>query len=570
MNGKNLKSKILLRQLYMMLSYLLVFCLVFSSVTVYGSEYEEETTTAVGFDDFLFSWDWDVLCTYLITSCGYIGDTAGAVWHDLTIGVESILTGVDGFEDNGDGTVTVTVETIPADVLEEIRDLLKEYIEQEEPYEIYYPQDSDMGYPFTHFVKGISPSSQTALRKLFLEYGGFKMYGNYGSNWIEFAVVDSSEYKYAYWDSSAGSVRFVDMDLMPSYCVYGYRGEGLLDESGSKVSPKGEFTYDDVVYALNNSGYQYDGYYKTDGNKVNSTTTMRFGRVRNSANEDFRISYYFGKPIAVFDSADALSEWVLSAPIAYTTTNFNLPQNDLKIDPNTINKYDDELMTKIYNQLVANGKNAISAEELQNIIDNTVSNFLESINGNIQDVENIGKDTNAKIDYTNSILNTILHEDRVFFEQIGINNQKLIGFIEDIKKSVESIKKNSEKMLDKLDRLIDVSTLDLLNDLFGDEDPTSGINGLSNAFTFTELFKSKFPFSMPWDLYAMFALFAAEPVCPDFTIPLTFTIWDWSETFEIPINGSDWEYISYLSRSLHTVLFCSYLYKFTLKFIVKR
>ena len=564
----------------------MVFCSLVSllPISVYASE-AETTTSVYDVNDGDFILSWDEFKHYLSFSVGLVYDAGSSVLDDIDTIYKSVLTGVNGFQDNGDGTVTVTCDCISSEVLEEIRDLLKDYIEEQEPYKTYLPESfsDNRGINEVMLASGnnMKPSGIVAMLSFMNEYKGNVIFGNSAYNWYYLTVLDGSKYRYAYYDSTTGSINFVDADLINAYSC---RHLEVTKTSGYTVQPQNEFTYDDLVQHFNDYGFSSSGCYKEDGSR-NSSVNFIFrsmSRTLEDGTVEYYIDNYFGAPLVVFDSASDLASWITKNPLAFTTNSFNMPiTNNITLDPSTISKYDDALMKKIYDQLVENGKNALTSEQMQKIIDDTIAAALGEIAGNTGE-------TTEEVKYTNQILNAILHENRIFFSSVVEFDDKFytdfLGFkssiLEDLgniadyvltgNKTLVEIEKNSDKMLDKLDALIGISTLDLLNDVFGDEEPAQGIDSLGDAFTFTELFKSKFPFSMPWDLYALFCLFEAEPVCPDFKIPLRLNIYNLEEVYEIPVNGADWEYISYLSRSLHTVLFCAYLYKFTLKFIVKK
>lgn len=70
------------------------------------------------------------------------------------------------------------------------------------------------------------------------------------------------------------------------------------------------------------------------------------------------------------------------------------------------------------------------------------------------------------------------------------------------------------------------TTGDITGDSSGDttlNPPSNGNTGALPALSLPELlFKEKFPFCLPWDLYSLFSMLSAEPVTPRFEIPFTF------------------------------------------------
>ena len=67
------------------------------------------------------------------------------------------------------------------------------------------------------------------------------------------------------------------------------------------------------------------------------------------------------------------------------------------------------------------------------------------------------------------------------------------------------------------------------------------------------LFKTKFPFSLPWDLYCLFVGLYAEPVAPKFDIPFKFE--RLGIDYTITIDISEYEEFANLSRMSLSVIF---------------
>ena len=103
--------------------------------------------------------------------------------------------------------------------------------------------------------------------------------------------------------------------------------------------------------------------------------------------------------------------------------------------------------------------------------------------------------------------------------------------------------------------LDDTSTGD--NDKPGDKDddkkPSSKPSGLPSMTLPEILFKNKFPFCLPWDLYSLFVSLNATPKAPKFTIP--FKNERLNIDYEITIDISDYEMFAKLSRASLSVVF---------------
>lgn len=95
------------------------------------------------------------------------------------------------------------------------------------------------------------------------------------------------------------------------------------------------------------------------------------------------------------------------------------------------------------------------------------------------------------------------------------------------------------------------------NDKPGDKDddkkPSSKPSCLPSMTLPEILFKNKFPFCLPWDLYSLFVSLNATPKAPKFTIP--FKNSRLNIDYEITIDISDYEMFAKLSRASLSVVF---------------
>lgn len=82
-----------------------------------------------------------------------------------------------------------------------------------------------------------------------------------------------------------------------------------------------------------------------------------------------------------------------------------------------------------------------------------------------------------------------------------------------------------------------------------------------------ESMKTKFPFSMPWDVYAVIVLLCAEPQTPKYTLPFKF------DTFgidtELVVDCSHLSFLATVSRTMLTLLYILGLIRLTTKIIGK-
>lgn len=87
-----------------------------------------------------------------------------------------------------------------------------------------------------------------------------------------------------------------------------------------------------------------------------------------------------------------------------------------------------------------------------------------------------------------------------------------------------------------------------------DKDKTGTKPGGLPALSLPEvLFKKKFPFCLPWDLYSIFVILNAEPVAPKFDIPFKFDRLGIDYTFSIDL--SDYDDLAKISRVSLSIMF---------------
>lgn len=103
-----------------------------------------------------------------------------------------------------------------------------------------------------------------------------------------------------------------------------------------------------------------------------------------------------------------------------------------------------------------------------------------------------------------------------------------------------------------------------------DNDATMNNFFTSLSLTFSpvgESMKTKFPFSMPWDVYAVIVLLCAEPQTPKYTLPFKF------DTFgidtELVVDCSHLSFLATVSRTMLTLLYILGLIRLTTKIIGK-
>lgn len=106
---------------------------------------------------------------------------------------------------------------------------------------------------------------------------------------------------------------------------------------------------------------------------------------------------------------------------------------------------------------------------------------------------------------------------------------------------------------DVKDKDVTTDDKDKPGDKDDDKKPSGKPGGLPTLTLPEVLFKTKFPFCLPWDLYNVFVVLNAEPVAPKFDIPFKFDRLGIDYTFSIDL--SEYEQLALISRVSLSVMF---------------
>lgn len=235
----------------------------------------------------------------------------------------------------------------------------------------------------------------------------------------------------------------------------------------------------------------------------------------------------------------------------YYTSNYFITEN-IQQSPTTLDdmvklyeSYDD-LCQKIL-QYVKDNQNATDTEVIKKLDEliQAVYNSSGSSGGS-----GGSSDVNVSVDVdmteTNGILNKILTKLNSIAQDISSLLNYAILDDNDMKEWQETLKN------------IVVSPETNINATVGD---------LSDSFTDTvSLLKTKFPFSIPWDIAFLIGFLAEEPETPVFDIPLKIESWGIDYTFTI--DFSQFAMISKVSRTLLSMLFAISLIMLTEKVVL--
>lgn len=345
----------------------------------------------------------------VLTTVGCVSD--GLHLDFVTKVCEQGLVNLGALKYDSDKQVCYIPKTLSADTLLQLRNFIEQEMKKESknPYEIYYPS----GYPSIYYgdnsaTKYILPSN-SALYSIARTY--FDTFRSIGFGNYRYSLIDNKKFKYAY--KSGGYIRLVDNDFNASDSVLTLyvRGEGKL----SNVMPDynlEEYSYENLVAFLGENNVTWSDGYEKIKTGTKSDGTPIYSCYHSGVTNDF-----YGQPLQVFNSLTDLYNYVSGKPTAYYTSDYyNKTYQDITLNQETINKYTTENVQNIYNTINNNVTNAVNAEELQNIIDTTLSAELDKISGSLDDVNKGLDGVNDNLQDIKEILNQILSTNEEFFQ----------------------------------------------------------------------------------------------------------------------------------------------------------
>lgn len=535
---------------------------------------------------------WDNFFDGLMLSLGVAGDFSSSIWDGVKTSCKSLLVGENLF-DNGDGTVKCLTDSsgniiVTADMLLQLRNLIEQEMKSKEPYTIYYPGSSKVYYEHYSARFPTDGTSYVAFRKYFDTFGAF---GQPNSSWDLFDAIDFAKFRYAYLDR--GYISFVDKELNSTLpvLVFGIGGRWLNNCTLTEYSLSSLQEKLGANNAVWSAGY----------NVVSADTV-------NNIYKCARAGYngvFCGQPIQVFNSLNDLYDYVNSKPIAYYTTDYyNKTYQDITLNQDIIKNYTTENVQNIYNTINNNADDALTQDELQKIIDSTVTGELEKINSSLDDVnkgldgvnENLN-DIKQEVKTSNNWLEKIYDRlgdiytllvdgymfeneqetDDMFNSYMGADNyaEMVTIFLYGITTEQYS---NTESMVMLYDNmsagLADDSDIYNISGYSYDFYAVSGSSHSHESGTAIRVgyggivghMAHKFPFCIPFDIYDMARLFAGEPETPYFSIP--FHVEELNFDYEIVVDLSGFDMLSRFSRSITTLLMVYGIIVFTKKNII--
>lgn len=404
----------------------------------------------------------------------------------------------------------------------------------------------------------------------------------------------------------------------------------------------------------NDSSYGYDSYYNDERSLYYNNSMF------HSNGNKTRLSYVYSstcKPLKIWNSSDALLKYYRSNGTQnfYTSNTFNNynvnNDNSITVNKNVYNNTDYETINNnnyttinnTVNKYYEDNNTVIDTSSIEDIIkkfqddqakrDNELLDKVEDNNNKTEDGNQIGKDTNEKLDKIYAILQRIadkigesgdsgtsdsdfdmntliemlnnlqLSLDTMWQVDIKDIQNKLGTIVDDLKsdnpdsKSIlEDIYKTQQQILelhqasydqnktffdtatDYLKKILHALTLgdsldiiDKLLDIKDDaESLTDFVDGLVGDFEPTvQLMKTKFPTSIPWDIIAVISVMSCEPQTPYFEIPIHVNMFGQEYDYTLAIDLEQFDRVAVFGRALLTIMFTLWLLLITKQLLYK-
>ncbi len=319
-----------------------------------------------------------------------------------------------------------------------------------------------------------------------------------------------------------------------------------------------------------------------------------------------------GRKVKVFKTVASLKNYLqgVSTSSIYVTNNYlnyNVSNdNSISVDAGTVeyifqqgdtfemdmSKVINNVTSEINNYYVDNGS-TMSVDEIQRIIDESLQKLLDSL------PTGGGEEPSEPETSTETETETETETGDVSGNDVSGNNvsgngvdgpqtvsllQKILDKLSEIKRAIigntvvgglgDLISTGLDKLVDFADSVKDsvVSVVpevtDMVSDIIDGTEETIGKmvdNVGTNMRPVGDKMKTKFPFSIPWDIAAVVGSMSAAPETPVFEIPIVFERYDIDYT--ITIDMADFEVISKISRLFLSLTFILFLAKLTIQVV---
>lgn len=484
------------------------------------------------------------------------------------------MTSMQSFMNNNkpDNFVKDDKITIPKEYVALVKQCIDEYLKTEQTKEenggfYIMPTMSMYNVPIDWFKNAIQYQSfkgvvaQNGLLAIVPQYGirnnAFAVCSPYGDGTRNIVFVDAGDSysldNYTVDDKARVNVRFYDA-LRWTYEQYPYK-------YCNAVSDTPALDLNDGISYPSASTTTYNCYcsYASVNNDHNNTTK----------GTPFLCSSD-GRKIRVFVSEDAVKNYSVGNRKVYVTNNYyDYVPEDLTVSIDDLQKSVSDLQ-KVIDELLKRVTDKTSEKEIMEL--------LRQILDALRDQQGTGGGgsgggdvaVNVDLEETNSWLSKIYSKVSQIFEKMGsfIGDagqtavDKIQESLDEIIKQLKAIKgwTIADTIIDGADAVAD--WLGFIRDFL--TDAGSGVATISSAMDgATGILKTKFPFCIPWDVYALISFLAHEPETPVFSLPIKLERFGIEEYIEVDL--SQFKIVSDISRTLLTLIYCYALLNLTMK-----
>lgn len=305
---------------------------------------------------------------------------------------------------------------------------------------------------------------------------------------------------------------------------------------------------------------------------------------------------FMGQSCIVFDSYNDLiryRNYRNGSSVANYYISTEIVDNDYSTTVNKIYDYSsNDTYTTINNnitQAISDKGSGLTDEEYQKIVNDVMKQLQEEIDSK-EDTDNSGNtgggsggdSGNTGGGESDTWLEKIFDRLGDVLEKIGTVTgiDTLVSLVQQIADDIKTLKEGgtlSADMTDTNDLLKDIKGLlgtliavqaagdiaNLLADTVGDKINDYADNLKSSVTEVADALQDVFPFSIPWDLMAILALFSAEPQVPVFDIPVNIP--QLGVEHKIHVDLSDFESVSVICRAFLSISFAVGLMYLTIR-----
>lgn len=471
--------------------------------------------------------------------------------------------------------------TFSSDLVSYIKQALKEYQQEQYGYQILPTLKYDQ-IPVSSFGNATAYRSMCELVKTY----GY-LFVQPMSNWL--VVQDVSPYYDGtagfyvtkYYDNGDVGVQLADFISWDYARVNRYYYHGVLDDVCS--------TFEELEEAINNSD---DTSSFTSVDKNIFITTSSNPVIGNASTGDMRLVSYSGSKVLVFNSLASLENYSVDKRGVFTTSGFYEDTGALTVSIDDLNNSIGELTDLLdkFKDLIGEQGNGLTEEQLEALLEKFLDEFFNRLGDNDGGDDNNGgggSSGGSDIDIPSGFFDSIAgycNSVLVYLESILLEIQNLEWLTWE-----SSVDEEHSDLFDMFDKIWD--------------DPENGSQEVSDELSasFSDLatgITKKFPFSIPWDVYALFTVFAdvdppqtqslssyglqtysiqsgdiqplsnsdmEEHDAPYFELPIVLESYGINESIKVDLEP--FSPISTLSRTMLSLLFGVFLMKFTIKVI---